>query len=190
MDNIEQFISDVRNRTNTFLATGETSQGALAKQVGISGGSLSAFLADNYNGSNENIARKLLPVLESRKAREVAVLAVKEPEIIETGVMREMRFGLQYASDRNDVIVIYGAPGVGKTVTLESYIKTNPAALFMTGSPNIRSGSTDCPVHRPDNRKPNHVGLGLRRYGHAERSEHRPERWHHQYAFHRPRPRV
>lgn len=140
MDNIEQFISDVRDRTNAFLATGETSQGALAKQVGISGGSLSAFLADNYNGSNENIARKLLPVLESRKAREVAVLAVKEPEIIETAVMREMRFGLQYTSDRNDVIVIYGAPGIGKTITLENFVKLNPSAIFFTASPNIRSG--------------------------------------------------
>lgn len=81
-----------------------------------------------------------LPVLESRKAREVAVLAVKEPEIIETGVMREMRFGLQYASDRNDVIVIYGAPGIGKTVTIENFVKLNPSAIFFTASPNIRSG--------------------------------------------------
>lgn len=140
MDNIEQFINEVRDRANTFLASGEISQGALAKQAGISGASLSAFLADTYQGSNENVAKKLLPVLEASKAREAAVVSVKEPEIIETEVMREIRFGLQYASDRNDVIVIYGAPGVGKTVTLESYIKTNPAALFMTGSPNIRSG--------------------------------------------------
>ena len=81
-----------------------------------------------------------MPVLDAIKSRETAVLAVKEPEIIETAIMREMWFGLQYASDRNDVIVIYGAPGVGKTVTLENYVKTNPTALFLTGSPNIRSG--------------------------------------------------
>ena len=145
MDNIEQFINQVRDRANTFLASGEISQGALAKQAGISGASLSAFLTDTYQGSNENVARKLLPVLEASKAREAAVVSVKEPEIIETEVMREIRFGLQYASDRNDVIVIYGAPGIGKTVTLESYVKTNPTALFMTASPNIRSGHKLCP---------------------------------------------
>ena len=136
----EQAIIEVRNRINALLESGELTQAALAKQAGISPGSLSTFLADSYRGNSENIAKKLLPVLESAAARETAALTVKEPEIIETGAMREMMFGLQYASDRNDVIVIYGAPGIGKTVTLESYIKTNPTALFFTASPNIRSG--------------------------------------------------
>lgn len=140
MDNIEEFVNGVRDRVNTFLATGEISQGVLAKQAGISGGALSAFLANNYQGNNENMAKKLLPVIEASKARETAILSVKEPEIIETTTMREMWFGLQYASDRNDVIVIYGAPGIGKTITLESYVKANPNVLFFTGSPNIRSG--------------------------------------------------
>ena len=141
MDEQDQvMMNEVRERINALLASGELTQAALAKQSGISGGALSAFLTDSYRGNNENIAKKLLPVLESAKARETAVLAVKEPEIIETGAMREMWFGLQYASDRNDVIVIYGAPGIGKTVTVESYVKTNPNALFATASPNIRSG--------------------------------------------------
>lgn len=136
----EQFVSEVRNRVNEYLNSGENSQEQLAKQAGVSGAALSTFLAGTYQGRNENVAKKLLPVLEAMKSRETAALTVKEPEIIETAVMREMWFGLQYASDRNDVIVIYGAPGIGKTVTLENYVKTNPAALFFTASPNIRSG--------------------------------------------------
>ena len=138
--NLEKFTTEVHVWANAFLASGEISQRALAKQAGISGASLSAFLAGTYQGSSENVAKKLLPVLEASKAREAAVRSVREPEIIETAVMREIYFGLKYASDRNDIIVIYGAPGIGKTVSLESYIKTNPTALFMTGSPNIRSG--------------------------------------------------
>lgn len=140
MDNIEQLANEVRERVNAFLTSGEISQGTLAKQAGISGAALSAFLTDTYQGSVENVAKKLLPVLEANKAREAAVLTVKEPEIIETAVMKEIWFGLQYASDRNDIIVIYGAPGIGKTVTLEKYVKTNPTALFITATPNIRSG--------------------------------------------------
>lgn len=138
----EQFVIEVRNRVNSYLTSGdsEISQEQLAKQAGISGAALSGFLAGTYQGRNENVAKKLLPVLEAIKSRETAVLTVKEPDIIETAVMREMWFGLQYASDRNDVIVIYGAPGVGKTITIENYVKTNPTALFFTASPNIRSG--------------------------------------------------
>lgn len=137
---MENFINEVRERVNAFLASGEISQGALARQAGISGASLSGFLTDTYQGSNENVAKKLLPVLEASKTREEAVLAVKEPEIVETAVMRQIRFGLQYASDRNDMIVIYGAPGIGKTVTLEDYVKTNPTAIFFTASPYTRTG--------------------------------------------------
>lgn len=138
----EEFVTEVRNRTNAYLASSnnEVSQEQLAKQAGISGAALSTFLGGTYQGRNENVAKKLLPVLEATKARETAVLSVKEPEIIETNVMREIWFGLQYASDRNDVIMIYGAPGIGKTITLESYVKVNPTALFFTASPNIRSG--------------------------------------------------
>lgn len=136
----EQFVEEVRRRVNEYLNSGENSQEQLAKQAGVSGAALSTFLAGTYQGRNENVAKKLLPVLEAMKSRETAALIVKEPDIIETSVMREMWFGLQYASDRNDVIVIYGAPGIGKTVTLESYVKTNPSALFFTASPNIRSG--------------------------------------------------
>lgn len=138
----EQFVTEVRNRVNNYLNLGsnEISQEQLAKQAGISGGALSSFRTGTYQGSNENVAKKLMPVLDAIKSRETAALTVKEPEIIETAIMREMWFGLQYASDRNDVIVIYGAPGIGKTITLERYVKNNPTALFVTASPNIRSG--------------------------------------------------
>jgi DNA transposition AAA+ family ATPase len=136
----EQFVNEVRSRVNEYLNSGENSQEQLAKQAGVSGAALSTFLAGTYQGRNENVAKKLLPVLEAMKSRETATLTVKEPEIIETAIMRQMLFGLQYASDRNDVVVIYGAPGIGKTVTLERYVKTNPTALFFTASPNIRSG--------------------------------------------------
>ena len=138
----EEFVNEVRSRVNTYLNSGnnEISQEQLAKQAGISGAALSTFLAGTYQGRNENVAKKLMPVLDAIKSRATAALAAKEPEIIETATMREMWFGLQYASDRNDIIVIYGAPGIGKTVTLESYVKTNPTALFLTAGPNIRSG--------------------------------------------------
>lgn len=136
----EQAMNEVRAGINELLTSGALTQAALAKQSGISGGALSAFLGGNYRGNNENIAKKLQPVLESTKARATAVLSVKEPEMVETAVTEQIQAGLKYASNRNDVVVIYGAPGIGKTITLERYVNFNPTALFMTASPNIRSG--------------------------------------------------
>lgn len=136
----EQAMNEVRDQINERLALGDLTQSALAKQSGISGGALSAFLTGNYRGNNENIAKKLQPVLEASKARETSVLAVKEPEMVETAVTTQIQAGIKYASNRNDVVVIYGAPGIGKTLTIERYVSINPTALFITGSPNIRSG--------------------------------------------------
>ncbi len=140
MDEQMVLANDTRNRINELLAAGEVTQAALAKQIGISSGALSSFLTGNYRGNNENIAKKLLAAVESAEVRENAVLTVKEPEIIETNIMREMWFGLDYASKRNSIVVIYGDPGIGKTVAIETYVKTNINAIFLTAGPNTRSG--------------------------------------------------
>lgn len=137
---IERYIQDTRDKANAFIAEGKTTQTNLAKQAGISGAALSQFLTESYAGSNENIARKILPVLDASEARANSVTTVKEPDVVETAIMREIMFGLQYASDRNDTIVIYGAPGIGKTVAIEKYVKANPTVIAFTASPNIRNG--------------------------------------------------
>ena len=86
------------------------------------------------------VAQKIAAVLETEESRADAVMTVKEPEIVETEVMQKMMFGLQYANDRNDIICIYGAPGIGKTVTVNRWVETHPNSIFFTASPNIHNG--------------------------------------------------
>ena len=141
MENQSLDISIIIEKVNAYLDTQkEISQEKFAKMAGVSGGSLSSFLAGKYHGRVDNVAKKIIAVLETEETRKEAVVAVKEPERVVTATMKEMWFGLQYANDRNDVIVIYGAPGIGKTVTLNRWVAENPNSLFFTASPNIRSG--------------------------------------------------
>ncbi|WIW70633.1 AAA family ATPase [Anaerosinus gibii] len=141
MENQELDISIIIEKVNAYLDMHkEISQEKFAKMAGISGGSLSSFLANKYHGRVENVAKKIMAVLGIEETRKEAVFSVKEPERVVTAVMKEMWFGLQYANDRNDVIVIYGAPGIGKTVTINKWVAENPNSLFFTASPNIRSG--------------------------------------------------
>lgn len=138
---VRENVMDVISRVNDFLAQhDDISQEKLAKMAGISGGSLSSFLKGQYGGRAERVAQKLAAVLDTEESRTDAVLTVREPEIVETAVMRQVEFGLQYANDRNDVICIYGAPGIGKTVTLNSWVATHPNSIFFTASPNIHTG--------------------------------------------------
>ena len=138
---ISDEIMEVIERVNAFLAKrDDVSQEKLAKMAGISGGSLSGFLKGQYGGRAERVAQKLTAVLDTEESRGEAVLAVKEPEVVETSVMQKMWFGMQYANDRNDVICIYGAPGIGKTITLNKWVAQHANSIFFTASPNIHNG--------------------------------------------------
>ena len=132
---------DIVRRVEEYLAAHEeVSRERFAKMAGISGGALSSFLKGSYAGRVDVVAQKIAAVLETEESRADAVMTVKEPEIVETEVMQKMMFGLQYANDRNDIICIYGAPGIGKTVTVNRWVETHPNSIFFTASPNIHNG--------------------------------------------------
>lgn len=133
--------ADVIRRVEDYLAAHEeVSREQFAKMAGISGGALSSFLKGKYQGRVDVVAQKIAAVLETEESREGAVMTVKEPDIVETDVMQKMMFGFQYANDRNDIICIYGAPGIGKTVTVNRWVESHPNSIFFTASPNIHNG--------------------------------------------------
>jgi len=133
--------ADIVRRVEEYLAAHEeVSRERFAKMAGSSGGALSSFLKGSYAGRVDVVAQKIAAVLETEESRADAVMTVKEPEIVETEVMQKMMFGLQYANDRNDIICIYGAPGIGKTVTVNRWVETHPNSIFFTASPNIHNG--------------------------------------------------
>ena len=133
--------ANVIRRVEDYLAAHkEISREQFAKMAGISGGALSSFLKGRYAGRVDLVAQKIAAVLDTEESREGAVTAVKEPDIVETAVMQQMMFGLQYANDRNDIICIYGAPGIGKTVTVNKWVDGHPNSIFFTASPNIHNG--------------------------------------------------
>ena len=139
--NMDAETASVIRRVEDYLAVHkEVSREQFAKMAGISGGALSSFLKGRYAGRVDLVAQKIAAVLDTEESREGAVTAVKEPDIVETAVMQQMMFGLQYANDRNDIICIYGAPGIGKTVTVNKWVDGHPNSIFFTASPNIHNG--------------------------------------------------
>lgn len=139
--NMDAAAADVIRRVEDYLAAHEeVSREQFAKMAGISGGALSSFLKGKYQGRVDVVSQKIAAVLETEESREGAVMTVKEPDIVETDVMQKMIFGFQYANDRNDIICIYGAPGTGKTVTVNRWVEGHPNSIFFTASPNIHNG--------------------------------------------------
>lgn len=116
------------------------SQEKFAKLAGMSGGTLSMFLKNQCKGNVERTAKRILAVLEAEENRDFAQTTVREPEIVRTSVMAKIWTGLLYANSRNDIIVIYGYPGLGKTCALKKWANEHASSLFITASPNIKTG--------------------------------------------------
>ena len=135
-----QELADIRERVTRYIQDNGRTQSSVAKMIGLSTAVMSGFLNSSYTGDNVAVARKLLTVIEADEKRHTAVLEVREPELVETSVMKKIDFGIQYASSRNDVVIVYGPPGIGKTATIKHYVQKTPTAIFFTASPNIANG--------------------------------------------------
>lgn len=131
-------MNDIIAKIKQYLADHpEISQENLAKQAGISGGALSSFLSGSYRGNKEAIAAKLEALLVADANRSRALEEIKAPEIVETTSMKTILYGMDYAQERNDIIVIHGSPGIGKTVTARTWAEENPSSIFITANPNL-----------------------------------------------------
>lgn len=134
-DNTER-LAQVRERIRTLLDTEEVKSSELAKQAGVSTSALSQFMADKYTGNNDAVADKLEAWLETRNNRQAVVQnLMDEPDFVETGTAKRIRTAIQYAHFTNDIAVIYGGAGIGKTQTFRHYRDENAGVYLITVTP-------------------------------------------------------
>ena len=89
-------MNNLIERVKKYLATHtDISQEKLAKQIGISGAALSGFLRGSYKGDQKAIAEKLEALLAADESRSRAISEIRSPEIIETNIMRQIKFGME-----------------------------------------------------------------------------------------------
>jgi hypothetical protein len=120
----DDLVARVRANLEAILASGE-SRAKIAREVGMADSRLGQFVTGNYAGDMAATAQKIDAWLASRAAREQARLPVA-PAHVETPTSVRIGTALAYAQLAGDLAAIYGAAGVGKTVTIEHYRATNP----------------------------------------------------------------
>lgn len=119
-----QLLRDYINRT-------KKSQAAVAKELDISDGALSAFLAGKYKTPHTIIPKveQLLKISEKRLA------TPKEPPFKMTSISRQVTNIITYCHLQGKIGVAYGHAGIGKTMAILEYVKENPEAIMITISP-------------------------------------------------------
>lgn len=130
-------MEDLRAQIRALKDEG-MSWSALAKESAIPQGTFSPWLDDKYTGDNGNVALRVRQYLQKRSDRsEIRGRAPDVPKFIETPTATVILRRVKYAHALNDLAMIAGGPGVGKTASFIQYRDTTPQVVMITGSPAI-----------------------------------------------------
>lgn len=140
-ENLEQEREKTIRGVLNYLKESGKSQNELAKAVGLSSGVISGFLSGKYSGNTKKIIQKLSSYLNLSDQRE---RAIKKPGFVETSVSSDILAVLNYARVNQDIGLVYGEAGLGKSVTIKEYIKTNPDVILVTADPSISNPKAIC----------------------------------------------
>lgn len=121
---------DIRQELSEFMEQAQKSQRQISKETGISTSVISQFLEGTYTGNNEKVAQTIKQYLTVSKQRlnNVQISTFYEG-LLNT---QEALFACSYAHMRNDITLISGDAGAGKTTALEYYTEHNTGVVMVT----------------------------------------------------------
>lgn len=123
------YINDLRSKLENDIQMNSKTQSQVAKQLGVSKATLSLFLSGNYTGNNEEMAEKVEQYLALVAFRQSIA---KEPAVCLTLSNTEQileKVHITHAT--NDILLLYGSAGCGKTTALKYYTEHNNGAVYV-----------------------------------------------------------
>lgn len=135
---LNETVDNMRKLLKQHITETGITQKQLARELDISDTVLSLFLANSYTGDNIKVtekARQYLHIGEVRKA------LTPDPAYCENLVnTRRITECLQMAHASNEILLLYGPAGCGKTTALKHYSNSNNGVVYLeadatTGTP-------------------------------------------------------
>lgn len=125
-------IVETRTALADFIKQSGKSQRQISRETGLSTSVISQFLNSSYTGDNEEVARTIRQYLTISKQRLNTVSATQfYPELRNT---KDVLFACLYAHRHNEMALVTGDAGAGKTTTLHHYADTNTGVIFVTAN--------------------------------------------------------
>ena len=111
-------------------------QGAIAKEAGVSPAVVTRWLKGAYPGDVAAVDRKMARWLDARELRrQVDARLPEAPGWVDTPTSARILAALAYAQMAGDVAVIYGTAGLGKTAALKRQGVLSPNVWVVTMGP-------------------------------------------------------
>lgn len=115
-----------------FMESSGKSQKQIAKEAALSTSVISQFLNGTYSGNNDEVSETLLKYLEIARQRAAGTKHVKFFSGLKN--TEEVLFACRYAHIHNDIALVYGDAGAGKTTALEQYAGDSIGVVMVTAN--------------------------------------------------------
>lgn len=135
---LNETVESMRNLLKQHISETGVTQKRLARELDISDTVLSLFLADSYTGDNDKVAKKIKQYLHIGAVKKSLT---PDPEYCDLLVnTRKITECLQMAHASNEILLLYGPAGCGKTTALKHYANTHNGVVYLeadttTGTP-------------------------------------------------------
>ncbi len=127
--------NDTLTRFRKALESTGLTQAVVAKEAGLSPASLAQLLNGTYNADPANQLKKLDAWLSLREEKQAAPMVPDAPDWVETPTAVRINGALKFAHGFNDMTVIYGSAGLGKTATCKAYRQQYASVWHATMTP-------------------------------------------------------
>lgn len=125
-------LSETRRELTAFMTASGKTQRQISKEIGFSTAVISQFLSGTYAGDNEEVERSVKRYLSVGKER---LNIVKNTVFLESLYnTREALVICSYAHRRNEIALLCGDAGAGKTTALRFYEKNNVGVIMVTAN--------------------------------------------------------
>lgn len=128
---------EIRAQLRAHLQATDQSQAATSQKIGVSSTTLSRWLSAQYEGDNSIIEDKVKAYLALQGER--VAKRVRNVGYVETTASKKLYSLLTHAQVCSDIVVMFGHPGVSKTLTCQEYQSRNPNVWHVELSPATRS---------------------------------------------------
>ncbi len=123
-------MKDTRTELKEFMELSGKSQRQISKETGLSTSVISQFLDGTYTGNNEKVEQTIKQYLTVSKER----LNNVQTTVFYEGLYntKNVLLACNYAHLHNDIALVSGDAGAGKTTALEHYTKNNTGVIMVT----------------------------------------------------------
>lgn len=129
-------ISDIRATLRSFVDAGKVTFAQVARETGLSSGTISGYMNEKYNGDNARVEQVLAGWLDNQKS---AAELPEPPRFVETPTVKQIWTNFRFARLTESIAVICGNPGVGKSAAAREYRRTNQNVWMITITPSCAS---------------------------------------------------